>query len=138
MKRAILACCLLVALVVTAGCGKKSRRKSPEVTGLAAVPSSAQVVIVVDVKRVVDSPLVERAIDQLLMRDADLATRWQKLRDSCKLDLATIDHVALAIGPKSGDAPGTGPVLMVVTGKLVEADLATCVRAMVGQGGGTL
>src|SRR4051812_11331956 len=133
MKRAVIACCSVVALVVTAGCGSKKSGKSPEVTGLAAVPASAQVVIVTDVARVVSSPIVERAIDQLMMRDADLATRWQRLLDTCKLDLATISHVALAIGPKTGDAPGTGPVLMVVTGKLVEADLATCVRAMVGQ-----
>src|SRR5438445_10119162 len=138
MKRAIIACCLAVTLVVAAGCGKKPRGKSPEVTGLAAVPASAQVVIVIDVAKVVDSPLVDRAIDQLMMRDADLATRWQKLRDTCKIDIANIHHVALAIGPKTGDSPGTGPVLMVVTGKLVEADLATCVRGMVGQGGGTL
>lgn len=138
MKRAIIACCLAVTLVVVAGCGSKRAGKSPEVTGLAAVPASAQVVIVTDVARVSSSPLVERAIDQLLMRDADLADRWQKLKDICKIDLATISHVALAIGPKTGDAPGTGPVLMVVTGKLVEADLATCVRAMVGQGGGSL
>jgi hypothetical protein len=137
MKRAIVACCL-AAMFIAAGCGKKPRGKSPEVTGLAAVPASAQVVIVIDVAKVVGSPLVDRAIDQLMMRDADLAARWQKLRDSCKIDIANIHHVALAIGPKTGDSPGTGPVLMVVTGKLVEADLATCVRGMVGQGGGTL
>ncbi|HSD86367.1 MAG TPA: hypothetical protein VLB44_02595 [Kofleriaceae bacterium] len=137
MKRALAACCVLVALVA-AGCGKKKPKVSPEVTGLAAVPASAQVVIVTDVARVVGSPLVDRAVDQLLMRDADLATRWQRLKDSCKLDINKIKHVALAIGPKAGEQPGTGPVLMVVTGQLVEADLATCVRAMVGQGGGTL
>jgi hypothetical protein len=137
MKRAIVACCLAVALIVTAGCGKKPR-KSPEVTGLAAVPASAQVVIVIDVVHAMDSPIVERAIDQLMLRDAELAARWQKLRDTCKIDLASISHVALAIGPKTGESPGTGPVVMVVTGKLVEAELATCVRGMVGQGGGTL
>ncbi|HUS30452.1 MAG TPA: hypothetical protein VMZ53_18210 [Kofleriaceae bacterium] len=142
MKRAITttiaACCLAATLVVAAGCGSKKSGKSPEVTGLAAVPASAQVVIVTDVARVLSSPIIERAIDQLMLRDADLAARWQKLRDTCKIDMATISHVALAIGPKTGDSPGTGPVLMVVTGKLVEADLATCVRAMVGQGGGQL
>jgi hypothetical protein len=138
MKRAMIACCLAVTLFVAAGCGNRKAGKSPEVTGLAAVPASAQVVIVTDVARVLSSPIIERAVDQLMMRDGDLATRWQKLQESCKIDLATISHVALAIGPKTGDAPGTGPVLMVVTGKLVEADLATCVRAMVGQGGGSL
>lgn len=133
MKRALLI--LAVALVA---CGKKSTKVSPEVTGLAAVPASAQVVIVADVAKVSHSPLVARAVEQLLMRDADLAARWQRLSESCKLDINNVKHVALAIGPKQGDAPGTGPVLMVVTGKLVEAELATCVRSMVGQGGGTL
>jgi hypothetical protein len=140
MKRAIatqIACCLAAALVVV-GCGNKKAGKSPEVTGLAAVPASAQVVIVADVQRVLESELIDRAIDQLMMRDADLATRWQRLHDTCKIDLKSISHVALAIGPNAGNSPGTGPVLMVVTGKLVEADLATCVRGMVGQGSGGL
>lgn len=131
---------LAVALVAfsAAACGKKATKVSPEVSGLAAVPASAQVVIVTDVARVSHSPLVERAVDQLLTRDAELATRWQKLHDTCKIDISKIKHVALAIGPKQGDAPGTGPVLMVATGQLVEAELASCVRSMVGQGGGSL
>lgn len=138
-KRAlhIFAVVALVAFSASA-CGKRATKVSPEVSGLAAVPASAQVVIVTDVARVQSSPLVARAIDQLLMRDADLAARWQKLHDTCKIDISKIKHVALAIGPKQGDAPGTGPVLMVATGQLVEAELASCVRSMVGQGGGSL
>jgi hypothetical protein len=104
------------------------------------VPASAEVVIVADVSRVTNAPLVERAIDQLFLRDSDLGTRLQKLRDSCKIDLAALKHVVLAIGPKAAGAqPGTGPVLLVATGgKLAETELATCVRGMVGQGGGSL
>ena len=49
---------------------------------IAGVPASAQVVIVIDVAKVIGSPLVDRAIDQLMMRDADLAARWQKLQDT--------------------------------------------------------
>jgi hypothetical protein len=128
-----------VVLGLLVGCGKKSAKgPPPEVSGLAAVPASAEVVIAADVARVTNSQLVARAIDQLLVRDPDLALRWQKLHDSCKLDVSAVQHVVLAIGPHAGTQPGTGPVLMVATGKLVEADFAACVRAMVGQGGGAL
>jgi len=129
--------CLALAVALATGCGKKTKR-APDVAGLAAVPASAQVVIAADVTRVIDSPLVARAVDQLLLRDADLATRWQRLRDTCKLDVAKVKHVVLAIGPHAGTEPGTGPVLMIVTGQLAETDLASCVRSMVGQGGGSL
>jgi hypothetical protein len=140
MTRALVACSLAVAAVLGggAGCGKKSTKAVPEVVGLAAVPASAEVVIVADVAKVADSPLVARAVDQLLMKDADLAARWQKLQTDCKLDAKKLKHVLLAIGPKAGDAPGTGPVLMVATGQIVETELASCVRGIVGQGGGTL
>lgn len=128
---------LLCGLAVAAGCHKKSG-PPPEVTGLAAVPATAEVVIGADVPRVASSPLVSRAVDQLLDRDPELATRWKKLHDSCKLDPSQISHVVLAIGPHTGDKPGTGPVLLVATGKLSETELATCVRGLVGQGGGSL
>jgi hypothetical protein len=129
----------LAAVFVVVACGKKSSAPPPEVVGLAAVPASAEVVIVADVARVVGSPLVQRAVDQLLVRQADLAAQWEKLHDACKIDFGTqIKHVVLAVGPKSGTQPGSGPVLMVATGKLTEADFSACVRAMVGQGGGSL
>jgi hypothetical protein len=128
------------------------------------VPESAQVVVAADVARVASSPLVRRAVETFLLKDAELASRWQRLQDSCKLDINALKYVVLAIGPSaaataaagSGAAGsgsgsgisivppppppglGTGPVIMVVTGKLVETELAGCVRAMVGQGGGTL
>ncbi len=114
-----------------------------------------------DVARVASSPLVQRAVETFLLKDADLASRWQRLQDSCKLDITALKHIVLAIGPSGAAAsatgsgfaggsaapvapptttggPGTGPVIMIVTGKLVETELAACVRAMVGHGGGTL
>lgn len=121
-----------------AGCGKKSSKASPPVAGLAAVPESAQVVVFADVARVASSPLVTRAVETFLLKDADLATRWQRLQDSCKLEIGKLKTIVLAIGPGAGAGPGTGPVLMVVTGQLVETELAGCVRSMVGKGGGTL
>jgi hypothetical protein len=139
----------LAALAVVAtlggcgGCGKKKSSSEgelpPEVTGLAAVPANAEVVVAVDVDKVVDSQVVGRAVDQLLMRDSDLATRWQKLRDSCKIDLTKqVKRVMVALGPSDPKNPGTGPMLMVAIGSLVETELEKCVQAMVGQGGGSL
>jgi hypothetical protein len=130
--------CITAAAVLAAGCGKKSGKALPEVSGLGAVPASATAVVVADVARVIDAPLVERAVDQLLLRDTKLSERWQALATSCKLDPKKLKHVVLAIGPHEGTASGTGPVLMVVTGQIVESELASCVRTIVGQGGGTL
>jgi hypothetical protein len=136
-SRLALACSIVGALAVGA-CKKKSSGPSPEVTGLAAVPASVEVVIAVDVQRVVDAPLVSHAVEVLLQRDGVLADRWQKLHETCKLDVKQFSHVVLAIGPHAGPQPGTGPVLVVATGKLVETELAACVRGMVGQGSGGL
>jgi hypothetical protein len=130
----------LVCAAAVAGC--KSQRKEPPplpVAGLAAVPASATVVVSIDVPKVASSPLVARAAEKLLAQDAELATRWQRLREECKLDvLAAVDHVVLALGAKGAGVEGGAPVLLVATGKLVETELAACVRSLVGKGGGTL
>lgn len=131
-KLALVAC----AAVLATGCGKKSSRATPEVSGLAAVPTSAQAVVVTDVSRVIDAPLVQRAVDQLLLRDPVLKERWEKFSTTCKLDARKLKHVVLAVSPMQGAT--TGPVLMVATGQIVETDLAACVRGIVGQGGGSL
>ncbi len=136
----VVACSLaLVVSIGALGCGKKSARPAPDVAGLSAVPASAQIVLAATVGRVAGSPLVKRAVETLLLKDADLAARWQRLHDTCKLDVTQLQTVILAIGPQAqGAQVGTGPVLMIVTGKLVETELAECVRGMVGQGGGSL
>ena len=132
----------VAAVAACAACTKTAAAPkpapTPEVTGLAAGPSTAEAVIAIDVARIADSPIVGRAIDQLMMRDADLAARWQRLQGSCKIDLAKqIKHVMLALGRKTGET-GSGPVLMVATGSVAETDLVACVRAMVGDGHGEL
>jgi hypothetical protein len=124
------------------GCGKKASEPSgppPEITGLAAVPSTAEVVIGANIAKLVDTPVIDRAVDQLLLRNAVLSERWQRLRDDCKVDFGRqIKRVMLAIGPHTGPEPGTGPVLMVVVGSIPEADLKECVVKFVGHGGGTV
>ena len=119
-------------------------------SGLGAVPASADVVVSIDVAAVSSAPLVQQAATKLLLRDTALAARWDRLRTACKLDPLAMKQVVLALGPARAAAPaGSGApmtaapdagkaVLMVVTGPLVEADFASCVRAMVGGGGGAL
>lgn len=132
---------LALSLAGLGGCGKKSSGTSAaaaELTGLAAVPATAEVVIGVDVAKLAASPVVDRVVE-LMLRNASLAERWQQLRERCKIDLAKqVKRVMLAIGPHAGPQPGTGPVLMVVTGAIPEADLKDCVSKAVGGGGGAV
>jgi hypothetical protein len=130
--------CIALAAVLAAGCGKKSSKPLPDVSGLMAVPASATAVVVADVSRVIDSQIVDRAVDQLLLRDPVLRDRWLALYNNCKIDARKLKHIVLAIGPHQAQGAGTGPVLMIVTGQLVEAEFAACVRTIVGQGGGTV
>jgi len=124
------------------GCGKKASMPSgppPEITGLSAVPATAEAVLGADVAKLAGSPVIDRAVEQLLQRDPVLSQRWQHLKDDCKIDLGKqIKRVMLAIGPHPGPEPGTGPVLMVVVGSIAETDLKDCVAKLVGQGGGTV
>ncbi|MEZ4360734.1 MAG: hypothetical protein R3B48_11175 [Kofleriaceae bacterium] len=124
----------LAALAV--GCKGRERPAPAKVAGLAAVPASATAVVSISVPRVAASPLVQRAVERLLLQDQELALRWQRLREGCKLDIvASVKQVVLALGPSG---PTGAPVLMVVTGDLAESELAACVRTVVGAGGGTL
>lgn len=142
MKRALVLLCAVVAIGTSACGGKKEkehRAPPPEVTGLAAVPATAQAVIGVDVAKLAASPIVTRMAEQLLLRDPSLAESWAHVTEACKIDLLKqVKHVVLALGPSPNAAAGSGAVLAVATGTLSEPDVATCVRTMVGKGGGSL
>jgi hypothetical protein len=146
LGRALCLVCFLGALgplgLGGLGCGKKSIVPSappPDVTGLSAVPATAEAVLGVDIAKLAGSPVVDRMVDQVLLRNSVLSERWQRLKADCKIDLGKqLKRVMLAIGPHSGPDPGTGPVLMVVVGSIPEADLKDCVAKLVGGGGGTL
>lgn len=138
---------LLVAVVAVGGvalggCSKKAHLPTgpaPEVTGLAAVPSTADVVVGLDVGRLAESPIVGRAIEMLLAREPDLSSRWQALRESCKLELGQVNRLMIALGPPPpGGRVGTGPMILIATGKLSEPDIVKCARDIVGKGGGSL
>lgn len=133
---------LLVGGACASGCGNKSDRGGPppETTGLAAVPFNAEVIVGADVGKLAASPIIERAVDQLLLKDAKLAATWQQVREGCKIDITKqVKHVLLAVGPTPpGGRPGTGPTLMVATGNIPETDLSECVGKFVGKGGGSI
>lgn len=122
------------AVACAAGCSSKAssaRQPPPELAGLAAVPASARVVIGAAPSRLADSALMQRGFRLLLERDADLAARVARLADGCGLDWRTqVSSIHLAL---TADAPQP---LLVATGKLSEAELARCVQATVGVGGG--
>lgn len=141
-NRAPLLVACVVGLAALAACKDKAPKRTPpppaEVTGLAAVPENAQVVIGADVAKLTTSPIVSRAIEQLLMREPTLADSWSHVVDTCKIDLTNqIKHVMVALGPP-GAAVGSGALLIIATGTVSEPDVASCIRTMVGKGGGTL
>jgi hypothetical protein len=139
-RRGAICVAMLLGLALP-GCGKKPAiGPPPELTGLAVVPASADVVLGVEPAKLVDAPVIDRAVDQLLMHDAPLAERWKQFRDDCKIDLVKqVRRMLLALGPsRAGASPGTGPVILVVVGALPEAELKACVGKLVGSGGGTV
>jgi hypothetical protein len=131
----------LAAVIALGACGKKDVAPGsppPELTGLAAVPANAEAVVGADIAKLADSPVIGRAVEQLLVGNQALAERWNKLKTDCKIDLPNqVKRVMLAIGPHGG-SPGTGPVLMIVIGSIPEADLKECVGKLVGGGGGSV
>jgi hypothetical protein len=133
---------ILALCAAVPACGKKEQPAgpAPELTGLAVVPASAEVIVGADIAKLTDAPVIDRAIEQLLMHDPVLSERWQRLKDECKIDLdKQVKHVMLALGPnRPGPAPGTGPVLMVAVGSVPETELQQCVTKLVGGGGGSL
>jgi hypothetical protein len=133
---------ICIALVALVACGKKVEHSGPppDVTGLSAVPATAEVVIGADVGKLSQSPIVERAIEQLLSRDPKLAQSWKQVREGCKIDVVKqIKHVMFALGPvPPGGRVGTGPAIMIATGTIPEADLSECVTKFVGKGGGSV
>lgn len=137
---AVLAAVIALAAAGCAGCKEKGKRgPSPERTGLAVVPSTAEVIVGIDMKPVAASPLVERALAQLVQQEPLLGTRWQALRDECKLDLKQVQRLMIALGPPpAGGKFGTGPMILIAIGTFSEPELVKCVREIVGKGGGSL
>lgn len=126
------------ALAAIAACKKPEPvRELAPIAALAAIPSDAAVVIGIDVARLAASPLVTRAIEQMLLRDPELSERIAGLSRACGVDVTRqVRSVFLALGPAG---TGSGPEsLLVATGDFSEPGLAGCLQAGVGAGGATL
>jgi hypothetical protein len=104
------------------------------IAGLSAIPADAEIVFSFDVTRLLDSPLVERSVELVLARGDKLRDQWSALAAACQIDVRKqIRRVLIALGPltKTGQ-----PALMVVSGEVPEAKLATCVKTAFGKGTG--
>lgn len=130
-----------VALAVLACSSKKGdRTPAPEVTGLAAIPATAEVVIGGDPTKLDSSPLVGRIVDSLLGADRKLADRWAQFRTNCKIDVAKqVTRFLVALGPSPTNTPqNPGPTLLVAIGSIPENTLTECIGKLVGKGGGSV
>lgn len=140
-KRPLAIARALAVATALAGCGKeKPSGPAPELTGLATVPATAAVVMVIDVAKMAQSPLLDRAAAELMARDPTLAGEWQKVREGCKIDVVKqVKFMTLVLGPTPPTKHvGEGPMLLVATGNLPEHDLAECVGKIVGKGTGSI
>jgi hypothetical protein len=131
---------MLVACVALASaCGRKSGKKPPPepaprvLEGLAALPAGARVALGVDVAELRASPLVKRAVSQMLARDPALAGRIDDLVTRCRHDPGRdLDGFVVALGD------GPSDVALVARGRFTETAIADCVRASMEAAGGTL
>ncbi len=109
---AIVLTILAAASILGAGCSRKVHLPtgpSPEVTGLAAVPSTADVVVGLDTGRLAESPLVS-ARSRCCSRASRIWPRGgRRCSESCKLELGQVGHLMIALGPSPpGGRIGTG------------------------------
>ncbi len=141
--RPFLSTVVLLLAIAGAACGDDAKKKpvpAPEepsaprsVAGLDAVPGTARAVVGLNVPKLRDSALVQRALTWVLDSDPGLRERIEALLSSCGIDPGG-DLVSVAIA--TGETPAQA--LMVVTGTLVEDRVATCVQVAMKAGGGDL
>lgn len=128
---------VLVCVLGVGGCGDHASRETgaeaAPAMGLAAIPDSAQVIVVADVKKLAASPLVARAVHEMMARDAALKARFEVMSAACGVDFSTdIDRALIGLG----DDPGE--VVLVVDGRLRATDLAACAGGSLRKGGGNV
>ncbi|HET6611441.1 MAG TPA: hypothetical protein VFG83_05610, partial [Kofleriaceae bacterium] len=84
---------VLVCVLGVGGCGDHASRETgaeaAPAMGLAAIPDSAQVIVVADVKKLAASPLVARAVHEMMARDAALKARFEVMSAACGVDFST-------------------------------------------------
>lgn len=132
---------VVAAGAVAGGCKKRKGEggSSAPVAALGAIPVDATVVVGIDVQQLAKAEIVVRAVDQMLLRDPDLAARLGRLAKDCGVDVThQVKTVHLALGPRSSKGGTAPPSLLVATGQLAETALTGCLQAGTGSGGGTL
>lgn len=118
---------------------RRERRALVPVAALTAVPADASVVVGIDVPQLAQAAVVARAVDQMLLRDPELAARIARLAKDCGVDVTTqVKTVVLAVGPRPEKNVGVQPSLLVASGQIGEAALTRCLQAGTGGGGGQL
>jgi hypothetical protein len=130
-----------LAVALAGGCKEKARerRAAVPVAALAAIPADASVVVGIDVPQLAQAAVVARAVDQMLIRDPELAARLGRLAKDCGVDVTTqVKTVLLAVGPRPEKTVGPQSSLLVASGQIGEAALTRCLQAGTGGGGGQL
>ncbi len=137
--------CTALLLLLSGACGdkKKDRPKEGEgaaptlasVEGLHAVPASATAVIGLDVKEMVASPVVLRAVDRMFARDPDLKSELSAVLSACALDVQKdLSAATVALVPRG---EGTDS-LLIAKGRFSESALTACLGRFLAEDGGRL
>jgi hypothetical protein len=131
-----------LAILGGPACRDKDKKAEPrpvpvpvDVTGLAAVPAGVRAVVGINVEAIADAWLVERAVEQMFLRDPGLAARVDGLITACRFDPAKdLRTLTLALGAGANQ----DQALMVATGSFSEPEVVACVRTSLTEDGGTL
>lgn len=132
----------IAAAALVVACGKKSEEKADEapeladIDGAMAVPADAVAVIGMDVSELAASPLVERAVSQMFVRDPGLKEQIEGLTSACDLDPGQdVESALIALLPGQDDAATES--ILVARGDLSESAIAACVGKRLADGGGS-
>ncbi len=141
--RRVLPCALI--LVLSAACSDKKKearatdsesvRTLASVEGLDAVPATASAVIGLDIAKLVESPVVLRAVDRMFARDATLKSELGAVLSACKIDIRKdLFGATVALIPHAGLTES----LLVARGRFSESALTACLGRFLGESGGRL
>lgn len=139
-RQVVLIAAVLVALA--GACGDKKKKEAAvdtpalaSIEGLHAVPASASAVIGLDLRKLVASPVVLRAVDRMFARDATLKAELSAVLAACKIDLTNdVEAATIALIPRGEQTDS----LLIVKGKLAESSLTACLGRFLGESGGRL
>jgi hypothetical protein len=126
--------------VAVAGCSKKKKAHEeapppPAVEGLKALPAATEVVIGFDAQKLVGSQVIKRATHELFRRESGLRAEFDAVLTACKLDISKdIEAGLLALVPTANGRDG----VLVVRGRLEEAEITACVGRFLSESGGKL